>query len=214
MITLISKEEIEQLLYRQLSNFFPISEKEQAILHEAQPQALARCEKCFNEVDNKYYHKESEAFFSPFHSGQWLIYLLYLANTISLCLTKFNIGEGEKLLADKIYYLNKIMNGVDIYHEVEIPDVMFFEHPVGSVLGRAKYQNGLMIYQNCTIGGNKGYYPILGKNFHMMSGSKILGKSIIGDNVTLAANTYVKDTNIPSGATVFGSSPNLIIKFL
>ena len=48
----------------------------------------------------------------------------------------------------------------------------------------------------------------------MMSGSKILGNSIVGDNVTLAANTYVKDTNIPSDSTVFGSSPNLIIKYL
>ncbi len=71
-----------------------------------------------------------------------------------------------------------------------------------------------MAYQGCTVGGNKGHYPTLGRNFRMMSGSKILGDSHVGDNVTLAANTYVKDTDIPSGATVFGSSPRLILKFL
>ncbi len=69
-----------------------------------------------------------------------------------------------------------------------------------------------MAYQNCTVGGNKGFYPTLGKNFRMMSGSKILGESNVGDNVTLAANTYVKDTDIPDNSLVFGNSPNLIIK--
>lgn len=106
------------------------------------------------------------------------------------------------------------MHSVDIYHEVELPSIFFLEHPVGTVLGRASYQDGFMAYQNCTVGGNKGKYPTLGKSFRMMSGSKVLGDSVIGDNVTLAANTYVKDTNIPNGATVFGSSPNLIIKYL
>lgn len=123
------------------------------------------------------------------------------------------MGRGKNL-ADKIYYLNKIMHSVDIYHEVILPESFFLEHPVGTVLGRASYQDGFMAYQNCTVGGNKGRYPTLGKDFHMMSGSKVLGDSHIGNGVTLAANTYVKDTDIPSGATVFGSSPNLMFKYL
>ncbi len=104
------------------------------------------------------------------------------------------------------------MHSVDIYHEVKLPDVFFLEHPIGTVLGRAEYGDGFMALQNCTVGGNKGKYPVLGRNFKMMSGSKIVGNSIVGDNVTLAANSYVKDTDIPSGVTVFGSSPNLIFK--
>ena len=106
------------------------------------------------------------------------------------------------------------MHSVDIYHEVTLPESFFLEHPVGTVLGRAKYESGFMAYQNCTVGGNKGKYPTLGKNFKMMSGSKILGNSHVGDNVTLAANTYVKDTDIPDGVTVFGSTPKLIFKYL
>jgi len=46
----------------------------------------------------------------------------------------------------------------------------------------------------------------------MYSGSKIIGKSVIGNNVTIAANTYIKDAEIPNGAMVFGQSPNLVIK--
>lgn len=220
MTTLLPKEEIKELLRRQLSNFFPISDKEREIISEAFPVALLRCEKCFKGIENKYYHKGDEVFFSPFHSGQWLLFLLYLANTVSLpSLTVVNKWGGvNKVLADKIYYLNKIMHSVDIYHEVEIPDVMFFEHPVGTVLGRANLNDGLCMYQGCTIGGNMSngveVYPYIGKNLTMYANSKIIGNSIVGDNVTLAANTYVKDTNIPSDATVFGSSPNLIIKYL
>lgn len=217
MISNFNLDEIPSLVIKQLSNFFPISDEEEMILKNSSPEILKKLEICFKGVDNKYFHRGDDIYFSPFHSGQWLIYLYYLANYIS---TKYNLpridesGAVNKELADKIYYLNKILHSVDIYHEVELPSSFFLEHPVATVLGRAKYQDGFMAYQNCTVGGNKGCYPTLGKNFKMMSGSKVLGKSIIGDNVTLAANTYVKDTDIPDGATVFGSSPNLIIKYL
>jgi serine O-acetyltransferase len=46
----------------------------------------------------------------------------------------------------------------------------------------------------------------------MLSNSKIIGDSNIGDNVIIAANTYIKDTNIPNNSIVFGSSPNLVLK--
>lgn len=215
MISDFDLKQLPALVEKQLSGFFPISEIEGGIIKISTPLAFERCEVCFSNIDNKYFHRKNQIYFSPFHSGQWLIFLYYLSNCISTescCCDSF---EGSnKSLADKIYYLNKIMHSVDIYHEVQLPASFFLEHPVGTVLGRASYQNGFMAYQNCTVGGNKGKYPTLGKNFHMMSGSKVLGNSHIGDNVTLAANTYVKDTDIPTGATVFGSTPNLILKFL
>ncbi len=203
---------LPSLLERQLSGFFPVSEDEISLIKKAMPAVLGRVEHCLANVDNKYFRRDGEVFFSPFHSGQWLIFLCYMANTLS---SDSNMDlRLRKTIADKVYYLNKIMHSVDIYHEVELPSVFFMEHPVGTVLGRARYSDGFMAYQGCTVGGNKGHYPTLGRNFRMMSGSKILGDSHVGDNVTLAANTYVKDTDIPSGATVFGSSPRLILKFL
>jgi serine O-acetyltransferase len=143
---------------------------------------------------------------NPCHSGQYLIYLYFFSNVCS------NIGE--KNLADKLYYLNKIMHSVDIYHEVALPESFFFEHPVGTVLGRAKYGNKFFAMQNCTVGGNKGKYPIIGENVKLYSGAKILGNCIIGDNVSVSANTYIKDTDIPDDTIVFGTYPNLILKFL
>ncbi len=46
----------------------------------------------------------------------------------------------------------------------------------------------------------------------LYSGVTVIGKSKIGDNVVLSANTYVKDENIPSNTIVFGASPNLVFK--
>ena len=115
-------------------------------------------------------------------------------------------------IASKIYYLNKILNSVDWYYEIELPTYWGVEHPLGSVLGRAEYSEGLFIYQGCTIGGNKKKYPKIGKNVILYSNSSILGDSIIGDNVLISTGTTIKDENIPDDSLVFGQSPNLIIK--
>lgn len=219
MTTDFDHRQLLGLVERQLSSFFPLCPAEVDAVSATVPMAMERTEVCIAGVDNKYFHRDGQILFSPFHSGQWLIFLYYLSNTIST-LSDLTLAPGLgsvkslKLLADKIYYLNKIMHSVDIYHEVALPSTFFLEHPVGTVLGRADYKDGFMAYQGCTVGGNKGFYPVLGRNFRMMSGSKVLGHSRIGDNVTLAANAYVKDTDIPDGATVFGQYPDLSVKFL
>ena len=46
----------------------------------------------------------------------------------------------------------------------------------------------------------------------MCAYSKILGDCKIGNNVILAANSYVIDMNIPNDVLVFGQYPNNIIK--
>ena len=51
-------------------------------------------------------------------------------------------------MASYAYYLNKIMNSVDWFYAIELPDVFCAEHPVGSVLGRAKWNgNRFFVYQ-------------------------------------------------------------------
>ena len=46
----------------------------------------------------------------------------------------------------------------------------------------------------------------------MLSGSRILGNSHIGDNVIINPGAMVKDEDVPSKSIVSGKSPNLIIK--
>ncbi len=202
----LSSEALSNLIRKQLTSLLVFDEKHDApFLEQALPKALRRSEHCFSHCRNKYYRKDGEVYFSPFHSGQYGIFLYYLSHAIG------NI-EGAGDLADRLYYLNKIMNSVDMYHAVKLPDIFDLDHPLGSVMGRAMYSDYFMFTQHCTVGNNKGVYPQFGENVILLSGSKVLGDCLIGSNVILASNTFVIDENIPDNSIVFGSSPHLIIK--
>lgn len=120
--------------------------------------------------------------------------------------------ERGSALCDKIYALLKILSSADLFYQVELPDVFQFDHPMGSVIGRGYFQNFFSFSQGCTVGNNHGIYPTFGNSVFMMSNSKVIGNSHIGNNVLIGANVYIKDTDIPDGSLVFGQSPNLIIK--
>lgn len=206
MIISPSVETFNKLIRHQIHNLFLLEPIEEEVLTNLLPKALHKTEKCFSQSRNKYYKKDGEAFFSIYHSGQYCIFLYFLARQV------FLERPEHRSLADKIYYLNKALNGLDLYYEIEMPDAFHLDHPVGSVMGRASYGNNFTFAQLCTVGNNKGIFPIIGKNVQMLSGSKILGQCIIGDDVIISANTYIKDTDIPPNSLVFGSSPNLVIK--
>ncbi|MBU1145207.1 MAG: transferase [Firmicutes bacterium] len=157
---------------------------------------------CFSNNRNKYYKDKN---FTVFHSGQYSIFLYYLSNTIFLT-------SKDNLLATKVYYLNKVLHSVDWFYEIELPEYWGVEHPLGSILGRARYGDGFFIFQGCSVGGNNNKYPKIGSNVIMYSNSKVLGDCIIGDNVLIGADTTIKDQNIPTNCIVFGNSPNLTIK--
>lgn len=204
MITSIPISEIESLLIRQLDNMFGLCEEDKIIIKEAMEGGVKRLERCFAKNPNKYYHQNNETYFNPFHSGQYNVFLYLMSNEIW--------KAGNSLLADKVYYLNKVLNANDLFYEVELPEYFCCDHPVGSVMGRAKYGSGFRFTQCCTVGNNHGIYPEIGNNVRMCAYSSIIGDCHIGDNVTLGAHAAVKDENIPANSLVFGQSPNLIIK--
>lgn len=200
----ISRQDLLNLLNMQLNNILGFTES----VDEYIDKALERVSICFSYSNDKYYRSLGGSKFSPYHSGQYSIFLYFLANTI------FREG-GDSQLSTKLYYLNKIMNSVDWYYEIELPSYFGVEHPLGSVLGRAQYSDGLYLFQGCTIGGDKGNnprYPKIGKNVIMYSNSMVLGDATIGDNVIISTGTTIINENIPECCLVFGHSPNLVIK--
>ena len=214
MVFTITKEDILAQLLMQLKSHFYITEEEQTVIEVRFENVLAACEENFSHSDNKYYFiEEGEAKicrFSPYHAIQYMTFLYYLSHDIY---KNANVGQ----LCDKIYYLNKIFHSVDLFYAIELPAHFGAEHPLGAVMGRAKYNNGFFFYQGCTVGGTRDkqgnlYYPELGENVHMYSNSSILGNCHIGNNVNLGAGCIVKNQDVPDNSTVFGHSPNLIIK--
>lgn len=201
----LSVDQLKTLLAKQLENLFLFdADSELAALNAAVDTALARCETCFGQTPNKYYQRDNQAYFNPYHSGQYTIYLYFVSRAL------FESGR-HRTLADRVYYLNRSLNSVDLFYEVALPDIFFLDHPLGSVMGRANYGERFSFTQQCTVGNNQGVFPNIGNNVKMMSGAKIIGQCTIGDNVIIAANSYVKDCDIPACSLVFGSSPNLNI---
>jgi len=199
-------EKFYQLLFKQLENLFFLSEEEKTIIEKYKKQTDERFLYNCSKLKNKYYAEVEKL--SPFHSCQYTMFLYFLSNTIFK-------HEGINTLSDKIYNLLKIVSSADIYYEIELPGIFMFDHPMGTVLGRAKYGNYFSFSQCCTVGNNKGIYPSFGNNVMLMGHTKVLGNSNIGDFVVVSANTYIKDIDIPSYSIVFGGlngKDSLIIK--
>ena len=206
MLLEIPSAEIQKLVIKQIDNLFFLTKEEGEILKMAILDALEQAKYSFSFSKNKYYKKNGQPYFNPYHSGQYAVFLYFLSRTIFV---KYSYA---RTLADRVYYLNKALNSVELFYEVDMPKVFFADHPIGSVMGRASYSDQFSFAQNCTVGNNHGVYPVIGRNVKMASGATILGGCNVGDNVILSAHSYVKDADIPSNSIVFGISPNLIIK--
>lgn len=212
MITSIADNEILQLLKQQLANNFLLTDNEKDALDNIYSLVLEKIEYCFYRTENKYYKKliekgKIDVFFNPYHSCQYTIFLYFYSKLVIE-------HTNEILLSDKIYYLNKMLNGCDLYHQIELPNFWGCEHPLGSIMGRAEYGEGFYFYQCCTVGGNHNNYLVIGENVRMFSHSQIIGNSHIGNNVKIGAGCLIKDQDVPSNSICFGQSPHLIIKEL
>lgn len=205
----IPLESISKLLAHQISNMFILEDGNEELIYKVMPTVMQKVEENFSHSENKYYNRNGETYFNPFHSGQYCIFLYYMSRQIA---HPEDPNDKNTILADKIYYLNKVMNSVDLFYEIELSAHFGVEHPLGAVMGRAKFGDHFFFYQGCTVGGNHLKYPTLGNNVKMCANSTILGDSHIGDNVTLGAGALVKDQDVPANMNVFGQSPNLIFK--
>lgn len=187
--------------------------EESQIISKAIDKILPEIEDNFRANPNKYYHCEingrDEAYFNPYHCGQWTIFLYKLSYELGHPPVEDHMSMN---LADKVYFLNKTISSCDLYHQVEMPRHFSLDHPQGSVMGRAVYGDGFSFCQYSTVGNNKGVYPVIGSDCHMCMNSAIIGHCHIGNNVTIGAGALVKDEDIPNDSLVFGQSPNLIIK--
>ena len=163
-------------------------------------QAYDRLIYCFSKIQNEYYFDKRKKGLNLNHlnSDQMATFLYFFSNTCY----KNNL---EQRICDKIYYLNKMLNSVDIFYEVKMPDIFLLIHPVGTVLGRADYSNYLIIYQGVNVGSNKNIYPTLSKYVTLRPSSSILGNSKMGENSELATGSILIDNNLSKNQIYFGN---------
>lgn len=190
----LNRIDLAQYVGRQFERLFP-DEGDLGDLPRFVDQALERVEYGFARLRLKNYSDGSGACFSHLHSDQYAVFLYYLANST------FSAKPGHPV-ADKAYALNKALHALDAYYEVGLPAIFAVQHPVGTVLGRANYGDYFLCYHNCTVGANlDNDYPSFGRGTVMYGGSRVIGRTGLGDNTFVSTGTIVID-----GGTLAGDS--------
>lgn len=203
---MVLENNVQKILFRQLDNFWDGWNKE--VISIKISQALGEMQENYLMSASTRLYKDGDMVFNPMHTVTWAIFLYRLSRLLYLA--------GNIYEADCVYYLNKIMNSVEWFYQVELPEHFMAEHPLGSVLGKAQYSDYLFVYQGTSIAGNrkkgKLYYPKLGKNVVLYANATILGETTIGNNVIVSGNTYIINEKVPDNCIVFGQSTNIVIK--
>lgn len=191
-------------LTRQLETFFPDGEVVSAgeVLHFTEV-ALGRIAECFRPIGFGYYRDGDAPRFSHLNTDHYATFLYLFSNAAFL-------ENGTSSLPIKAYGLNKALHGLDVHPAVALPTVFLFVHPVGTVIGRATFGNFFAVYQNCTVGGDlDSNCPVFGDRVAMFAGSRVIGKSRVGSDCLIAADTTVIDGTVPDGTTTFGRPPDV-----
>lgn len=205
METSLTHTEITNYVFGQLKKNYPDGNLDKTVLDKFLVRALERVEYCFSHIHQKYFRDGEQTLFNHLHSDQYAMFLYFAANTV------YEEGGPEEL-ADKLYYLNKTLHSIDVFYEVELPEIFIFRHCVGTVLGRANYKNYFSVGQNVTVGNARGEYPEFKEEVGLYAGSTVLGNVKINSNVFISPRTYLRGQDVPSDSVVYGRFPDIQIK--
>ena len=191
---------------RQLSTYFPDGRVISAeTIHAFMSDALERTRLCFTGIEKKKFRDGVQVMFNYLHPDHYAMFLYLLSNTVSRL-------DKQNPLAFRLFYLNKALHGLDAYHDTELPEVFQFMHPLGTILGQATYGNYFCVYQGCSVGcDEQGIFPVIGEHVVLYAGASVIGRSHIGNNVVISANTMVLNQDICNNKLVF-TQPQLEIR--
>lgn len=158
------------------------------------PEALKRLDHCIGESA-----VWRAGQFDILHSSQYCTFLYYLSNTIWR-------RERAQRVCTMLFLLNKALNAIDMFYEVEMPEVFFIGHSVGIVLAKATYGNHLVLYQNSTVGKNHGIAPVIEDGVILYPNSAVIGRCLVARRSLIAQGTSVVNRDTEPGKIAFRSS--------
>ncbi|MGJ8527842.1 hypothetical protein [Maritalea sp.] len=189
----MTNEQLAKYLATQLNNLLPdtdVADTENAITEQL-PATLERLHHIISKVK-----MWTPGQFDHLHSTQYCTFLYLLSNQIWR-------QTGERTLPTRLFLLNKAMNGIDLFYEIDMPPVFFIGHSVGIVLAKATYGNYLVLYQNSTVGKNHGIAPTIGDGVIMYPNTAIVGRSNVGENTVLSQGTGLVNCDSPGNVNAF-----------
>lgn len=120
------------------------------------------------------------------------------------------MGGGILYILYRILFRKyKLKNHIEISRKCEIGKGLYIGHPYGITINPAtKIGCNCNIHKGVTIGqenrGKREGTPVIGNEVWIGINSTIVGNITIGDDVLIAANTFV-NCDIPSHSIVFGN---------
>lgn len=200
-IVKIGRQGLVDYVEHQIRNFFPDGQTYRHLLDENFDEALERLRNCINAV-----HMWKQEQFDYLHSSQYCTFLYFLSNTIWR-------NKGDVEICTKLFLLNKALNGIDCFYEIELPEIFFIGHSVGIVLAKASYSNYLVLYQNSTVGKNHGVAPVLEQCVVMYPNSAIIGRCHVAAGSVIAQGVSVINRDTQTDRLVFqGVDGNLVFQ--
>lgn len=143
--------------------------------------------------------------FEYYNSLQYTTFLYLLANE------QWKIGS-DRSLSERLFCLNRTLNSIDLFYSVEMPEVFFISHGIGTVLGNAQYGNRLVIFQNVTVGRIGEMRPIIGNNVVLYPGAVITGRTVVGNNSVVSAGTILHNVVVPDNTVAKFENGELVFK--
>ncbi len=192
--------ELERYVMRLVANHLPDGAAIPAASSKYFALAFERVAHCFSHIHRKYYEKDGASVFDHLNSDHMASLLYFFANTV----WRETKDEG---LPTRLFYLNKIMHGLDLFYSVKMPDIFMLVHPLGTILGNAAYSDYLVVYQNVTVGAVTTIYPRFGEGTILYSRAGVIGACESGENVVFAANSFIVDEKISKDTVVVGQYP-------
>jgi len=196
-------EFLSKYVLHQTDLFFLNSFCTEEIIIKNIPMALQRTEQCVSSI----VAWRSKGF-DHLVSGQYAIFLYFLSN----CIWK---NYGDTAVATHLFLLNKALNGIDLFYEIEMPRYFAIAHTVGMVFAKGKYGDYCAFHQGCTVGRDGTRIPTLESGVIMFPQSMVIGHCLVRENTVLAPGTKLINMDTPGNCFVFsGKSGRPIFKKL
>jgi serine O-acetyltransferase len=175
---------------RQLDNICPCAQGTSQLDADIMAAATQKTQACLTQLKNF-----NTPNFDYFNSGHYATFLYYASHL-------FYKNENTQL-ATRLFLLNKAINGIDLYYEIEMPDIFGIGHTVGMVFSKASYSNYGVFHQGCTIGRNQDDRPILEEGVILYPQSSVIGKCRVRKNTVIAPGVQLVNTDTPGNCIVF-----------
>ena len=188
----LSLDDLRTYTQKQLLHFFP-DKQSYKLDKKCFKLAIERAEYCFSKII--FYNKNGLSF-NHLHSDQYLTFLWILSNQIWS-------DAADKIVATKLYYLNKALHGFDCLYNNNLPSIFYIAHGVGTVLGKASYDDYLYVCKGVTVGSSRGVnYPKFSKWVSLGSDSTVIGECTLEEMSSVGAGTSIFDLKVESKKAV------------